>query len=162
MADQIRSEVVDVPRMPIREFMDDGYLQEVNRRLLHPCGLALEVLVAQEPTAVIRLTEGGLQALRDMIEYVLSEDPSREAALHELEERLDEAEQLDPGDAFLSGIWDCRDDAEGVIFGPGVIDEAKARKVTHEMTHRGLTRQETLGYVIQPAPGFAETTDRRT
>ncbi len=29
--------------MPIEEFVSGGYLQEINRRLLHPCGLALVV-----------------------------------------------------------------------------------------------------------------------
>lgn len=33
-----------VPKyMDLREFRDEGYLQEINRRLLHPLGLALEV-----------------------------------------------------------------------------------------------------------------------
>ncbi len=29
--------------LSIKEFVDGGYLQEVNRRILHPLGLALEV-----------------------------------------------------------------------------------------------------------------------
>lgn len=34
-----------VPHMPIREFMDLGYLQEVNRQFLHPLGLALTLAI---------------------------------------------------------------------------------------------------------------------
>lgn len=29
--------------MSIREFRDVGFLQEINRRLLHPCGLAIAI-----------------------------------------------------------------------------------------------------------------------
>jgi len=31
--------------MAVKEFWELGYLQEVNRRLLHPCGLALSVAI---------------------------------------------------------------------------------------------------------------------
>lgn len=34
----------DIKRMSPAEFRDLGYLQEVNRRFLHPLGLALEVV----------------------------------------------------------------------------------------------------------------------
>jgi hypothetical protein len=37
-------------RMSIAEFRAFGYLQEVNRLLLHPLGLALEVVVAGDGT----------------------------------------------------------------------------------------------------------------
>jgi len=35
----------DIKRMDIAEFRKEGYLQEVNRRFLHPLGLALEVII---------------------------------------------------------------------------------------------------------------------
>ena len=31
--------------MSVKEFREQGYLQEVNRQMLHPCGLALSVVV---------------------------------------------------------------------------------------------------------------------
>lgn len=34
--------------MSIKEFRDQGYLQEVNRQFLHPLGLALEITVDDE------------------------------------------------------------------------------------------------------------------
>lgn len=34
-----------LPEMSLREFLDEGYLQEVNRRFFHPLGLALSVKV---------------------------------------------------------------------------------------------------------------------
>jgi hypothetical protein len=41
------------PYMDINEFCDEGYLQEVNRKYLHPLGLALTVQVDDDGTAKI-------------------------------------------------------------------------------------------------------------
>ena len=35
----------DVVKMDIKEFRSKGYLQELNRRFLHPLGLALEIVI---------------------------------------------------------------------------------------------------------------------
>lgn len=35
-------------RMNVKDFRDQGYLQEVNRLFLHPLGLALEVIVSDQ------------------------------------------------------------------------------------------------------------------
>lgn len=40
----------DIKRMDIRDFCDEGYLQEVNRRFFHPLGLALEVNIFEDGT----------------------------------------------------------------------------------------------------------------
>lgn len=48
--------------MPIREFREAGFLQELNRQFLHPLGLALEVTVDDE-TGEERL--GGIWDYRD-------------------------------------------------------------------------------------------------
>lgn len=149
MADQLRSEVAHVKYMPIGEFVDGGYLQEVNRRLLHPLGLALEVQRATQNTRVLLLTDASVEALRVLIRRIRI-DPNQAAAMDALEGLIDSSELLEPGDSRLSGIWDCRDDPEGVIFGDGVIDREKARGVTDEMNLRALSREATLGYVIQP------------
>jgi hypothetical protein len=34
--------------MDIKEFVDEGYLQEINRLILHPCGLALDVVISDD------------------------------------------------------------------------------------------------------------------
>jgi hypothetical protein len=39
---------MDVTRIDIAEFRREGYLQELNRRFLHPLGLALEVVVEED------------------------------------------------------------------------------------------------------------------
>lgn len=34
--------------MSLKEFIEEGYLQELNRKFLHPCGLALSVMMDEE------------------------------------------------------------------------------------------------------------------
>lgn len=91
-----------VKKMSVKEFRELGYLQELNRRFLHPLGLALEV--------------------------VLEKDGS---------ERLGE-------------VWDSRDDPEGMIYGPNIIDSEKAMRIYYEAAKLGVTRLKQLGFVIQP------------
>lgn len=40
----------DAKRMSVKEFREEGYLQELNRRFLHPLGLALEVVINPDGT----------------------------------------------------------------------------------------------------------------
>lgn len=99
------AEVDDEPinYMNIEEFRSEGYLTEVNRRVLHPLGLALEVDVN------------------------------------------------DAGEWVLSGVWDYRDDPEGIRYeGPAL--EAASENASHiaqiEQQRRPV-REATLGYFIQ-------------
>jgi len=87
----------------IREFVDEGYLQEVNRRFLHPLGLALEVV----------------------------EEPD--------------------GSCRIGGVWDYRDDPEGVLFAPEALDADKALRVECLGRDREEPRKAALGYWVQPA-----------
>lgn len=90
--------------MDVREFRERGYLQEVNRRFLHPLGLALEVTVEEDGT-----------------------------------ERI-------------SGVWDYRDDSEGIYFAGDYANlHPKARKVEEEWERREGNRRTALGYMVQPA-----------
>lgn len=91
-------------RIAISDFRRLGYLQEVNRRFLHPLGLALEVI------------------------------------------------QGDDGEE-LGGVWDSREDLEGIAFeGLGAEEAAKAAYVTHQEEHRRMDRESALGYWVQPIP----------
>lgn len=40
--------VTDQKKMSVKEFREQGYLQELNRRFLHPLGLALEVVLEED------------------------------------------------------------------------------------------------------------------
>lgn len=89
--------------MDIKEFRSKGYLQEVNRKFLHPHGLALEVLLDAD------------------------------------------------GNERLGGVWDYRDDPEGMNFGDVTEDMAeKAMELDTVWIERSYYREEALGYLIQP------------
>lgn len=92
-----------VTRMPIAEFRAAGYLQEINRQLLHRLGLALEVTI---------------------------DDTT--------------------GEEHISGVWDCRDDPEGICFGDGMIDASRALAIEVDLADRSYPRVLALGYVVQP------------
>jgi hypothetical protein len=88
--------------MEVHEFVAVGYLQEVNRRFLHPLGLALEVEV----------TDDGMR---------------------------------------LSGVWDCRDDPEGIYFeGASPTRGPKAARIDELLSERADARLAKLGFLIQP------------
>lgn len=95
----------EVKRIDIAEFRREGYLQEVNRRFLHPLGLALEVVVN------------------------------------------------DDGTETLGGVWDYRDDAEGIYYAGEYGDNLaeKAECIDRLWSEREAVRLEALGYVVQPA-----------
>lgn len=61
------------------------------------------------------------------------------------------------GSERLGGIWDYRDDPEGMLFGPGEIDAEKAASVEAERLKHAAERVRLEGCVIQPvdSPGTA-------
>lgn len=91
-----------VKYMDIKEFRETGYLQELNRRFLHPLGLAMEVVIE------------------------------------------------DDGTERIGGIWDYRDDPEGILFGEDTIDRVKAGMIDQIIKQRVEPRQTRLGYWVQP------------
>lgn len=54
------------------------------------------------------------------------------------------------GTERLDGIWDYRQDPEGVIFGDGVADVEKARRVDAEIESHRPAREALFGDIIQP------------
>ena len=88
--------------MEEKEFVEVGYLQELNRRILHPLGLALEVVVEED------------------------------------------------GTQRFGGIWDYRDDPEGILFDPSAMDPEKAQRVQDVISKRFSDRITLLGYWVQP------------
>lgn len=90
-----------IPRIDIAEFRRLGYLQEVNRRFLHPLGLALEVIHA------------------------------------------------DDGSERLGGVWDYRDDPEGIVFTD--VDHKQAAYIDLQWEGRRQARINVLGWMVQPS-----------
>jgi hypothetical protein len=101
----------DIKRIDIKEFRENGYLQELNRRFLHPLGLALEII------------------------------------------------QDEDGTEKLGGIWDYRNDEEGIYYDLANSDEERINNfikneqfVFDEMMKRSEKRTEMFGSNIEPIP----------
>ncbi len=99
-----------IKRIDIAEFRRLGCISEINRRFLHPLGLALEVVVEKN------------------------------------------------GSERLGGVWDYRDDPEGVLFGSEELAEVgeKAARLDAEWEARRAAREAALGYMVQPVDGAEE------
>lgn len=97
----------NIKRIDPADFRKAGYLQELNRRFLHPLGLALEIVVE----------DNGLE--------------------------------------HLGGVWDYRDDPEGINYGEhdpeqSQIMQERARHIDACFEERSKARIEGLSYVVQP------------
>ena len=141
-------------KMPIEEFRDRGYLQEVNRRLLHPLGLAFELrqTVSDGPAEQIRAGAGTAEWLAWVVERAIDEGIVTEQDAAGALKALGEVDEI-PG-MQISGIWDERDDPEGIVFGDG-DDGERARKrafVDEEWERRTEERERRLGYMVQELP----------
>jgi len=100
----------DVNRIDIREFRESGFLQELNRKFLHPMGMALEVIIDDED-----------------------------------------------GSESLGGIWDYREDDEGVYYDIEHSDEEtiksftkKAKFVEEHYNKVTQKRFKKLGFIVEP------------
>ena len=54
------------------------------------------------------------------------------------------------GTERLGGVWDYRDDPEGMYFGEEMLSKEKAIDVKRFLDKKSKTREEILGYIIQP------------
>jgi len=98
----------EIKYISVKEFREEGFLQEVNRNFLHPLGLALEVIID------------------------------------------------DNGNEVFGGIWDYRDDPEGLIYDLKNSDPERIKrfkenfeKVYLEFLKHKKVREELLGDVVE-------------
>lgn len=110
---------MDIKRIDIKEFREKGYLQELNRRFLHPLGLALEVIIDDE------------------------------------------------GMEKLGGVWDYRDDPEGIYYDLENSDPERRERVKNnkefidrELSERLDIRRARLGFGIEPVDDTYKINDR--
>jgi len=89
-------------RMSVRDFRAAGYLQELNRRFLHPLGMALEVVVD------------------------------------------------DDGSERFGGVWDCRDDPEGMVYAEGELDQEFVTQIMRQLNAAASVRLGSFGWFLQP------------
>jgi hypothetical protein len=96
-------------KIDIKEFREEGFVQELNRQFLHPLGMALEI----------------------------GKDTH--------------------GNEYLNGIWDYRDDPEGIIYAIETSGsdrknafKRKYNNVQKLQKEKAKSRKEILGFVIEP------------
>lgn len=58
----------------------------------------------------------------------------------------------DDGNLVFGGVWDYRDDPEGMAFGDGMIDPEKYERISEEYQRRVKARRSTFGSVVQSIP----------
>ena len=84
MKESKENENPEIKKMDLNEFLDFGYLQEVNRQFFHPLGFTLEVIIDSETNKCISL--GGIWDYRDnpegMFYYDLSTEISKTKAFN--------------------------------------------------------------------------------
>lgn len=95
----------EIKRIDIKEFREQGYLQELNRQFLHPLGMALEIIID------------------------------------------------DDGNEKLGGVWDYRDDPEGMLYAEEIVklDRFKENidRIAQEYLVKAQYRKDKYGYTIQ-------------
>lgn len=69
--------------------------------------------------------------------------------LHPLGLALEVVVEEDGSERF-GAVWDSRDDPEGFVYGPGMIDGEKCGRILIEQFEKGKVRHNRLGYHIQP------------
>ena len=55
------------------------------------------------------------------------------------------------GEEKLNGVWDYRNDAEGILFGDNTIDTQKVADVKSLYDEKSKVRMERYGFIVQPA-----------
>ena len=110
-----------IKRIDIKEFRKFGFLQEANRMFFHPLGLALEVII---------------------------EDSRIGSALFHLRRAM--LSLFGKNREYIGGIWDYRDDPEGMLYAPQMIDLNKTRRVEELRRKKEEYRFTEYGFKIQP------------
>lgn len=70
--------------------------------------------------------------------------------LHPLGLALEVIVNNETGEVSFGGVWDIRDEPEGMRFADGEIDPKKAARVHEAWQEKGRVRVEKLKYIIQP------------
>lgn len=124
-------------KIDIQELSDEGYIAEANRLFFHPLGLALERSTGWSEDDVTQVCEElhlgplGILGVVSFIRHMGLDKP------------------------HLTGVWDYRDDPEGIIYGLDhePIVAAAHQRIVQLWRERQDARVEALGYMIQPVPG---------
>jgi hypothetical protein len=134
-----------------REFREAGFLQEANRLFFHPHGLALAVTTVKDegPVYTLALSAAQYETLREVLAERFDIPESIGGGtddVREVIEAVDAALRYDVGDSYFQGVWDYRDDPEGVIFGSWYgQDREKVERVAAEREKHREARTAMFG-----------------
>lgn len=117
---------IKIKRIGVEFLRESGLLFEINRRVLHQFGLALEIYVAEEGSdlALVSRSSAGEKVL------------------------------FTGGEAF-GQVWDYRDDPEGIAYGAETFrgGRSKFRRFMRTFGSKRLkTRKGRLGFIVQTRP----------
>lgn len=138
-----------VKYMDMDEFRDAGFLQEANRRFFHPLGIALEWNDGWTREGLsnflVNVMRREAAAAAEDPEQITIEDV-HPITIEMLWRFISEAGLDKPR---ISGVWDYRDDPEGVVFSwehmPRDEIISKAMSVTEEFVKHLPARRALLG-----------------
>jgi DnaJ-class molecular chaperone len=132
----------EVKRIDIKEFRRIGFLQEANRQFFHPLGLALEI-VEEDCTWCHgegkHRSHGGIGPMTVGQEAI----PQTHICPHCGGDGVTER---------LGGVWDYRDDPEGILYGDDQMTEAKRLNVKAERDKHIGARLAEIKEVVQSVP----------
>ena len=135
-------------RITPAEFRAAGLLQEVNRQFLHPLGLALEVIAPadgkESPVSLEKAVANVIDAFGRELEFAdeyLS--PMCVTALSELILAHERSTRF-------GGVWDYRDDPEGIGFGREPLNVDAIIEVDRLRESKREAREKLFGAAVQP------------
>ena len=137
--------------------LDSGLLFKINRDVLHPFGMALEVICWDSDDHEYNQY---LTRIRNAWSDIKAKIDSDSPRLSHYEERqykdilvmLEELLEIKKQQVRLGGIWDYRDDPEGMVYEEKTFEGGKVKldKFMEEFGNDKLkSRMELLGYIIQ-------------
>jgi hypothetical protein len=129
----------DIKHMDIAEFRRVGFLQEANRLFFHPHGLALEITIVdgEGDNKLAERVRAALASASGMGEAPPIGSMIQPDVLDALTAAV-VAEFAPPGSCRLSGVWDYRDDAEGVYYGdwqPDAVEKVENVRAERRRHH---------------------------
>lgn len=133
----------DINYIDIEEWAEIGYLQEVNRLVLHPAGLAI--------------ARRGPWTDEDVLNWFSESVPDFDRDKITFEQVMAFVAAVDLDRWHLSGVWDYRDDPEGITFRTVDADKVAAVRAEHQR-HRDARLALFKREVREPQPPDSERT----
>jgi hypothetical protein len=146
-----------IEKMSVKEFREQGYLQEVNRMFLHRLGLAMEMLIVDKDLYQGDLT---VKEYNENLNKVKKKIEESNDFTESEKDMLDGILALADDGWMFGQVWDYRDDPEGMLFGE-ITDKhiERGERIVGEMIEKAKVRNKKYGFNIQPLKKHKITDD---